>query len=579
MSKVTKAQIVNVFTSNIGGYVGYGDIQEVITGLTFLYWNAKFVIKKPVPQTTDQNVLDSYLQSVNDENKDLIWNVCNTIRGCMVESNLSNIFNFLNDFNEKEIIEIICNDYSSSSRYNSSTPESIISLVYKILENNGDKEFNEVIDICSYTGNFLSYYAQQQPNNKYSGVEINNHSSLISELKLIALGVEHDIKTRNVLRINLAKKYDKVFCNQPFNIRLEPEDYECANKNNRIVEEEFNKRITSDWIFVSEVINSLNETGKGAIIVPNGCLYKLPDANIRRELVEKGYIECVISLPGNLFNNTMIPTTLLILSKNNKTIKFIDASKLFVKEVPTNKLEVEKIYNEYCNSQNNDITKIVDINKVGNEYNLSVECYMDIEEIEINNPKKLVEISEDIFRGYQITSREIDQYSKPSKDTSEYKIINIVDVNDGKVNENLNKIYPDNTKYEKYILRDKDLVISSKGTLNKIFVADVKNGEKYIPSGNFTIIRLNQDIINPIYLKLFFESIKGTKIINSIKSGGVLPALNITQLKDLNVPVPSIEEQNKTVSKYLAKIDEIDIIKSKLQKIEIELRDLANEEF
>lgn len=579
MSKFSKTQITNVFISNIGGYVGYGDIQEVITGLTFLYWNAKFVMKKPVPQTMDQNILDSYLQSVNDENKDLVWNVCNSIRGCIVESNLSNIFKFLSDFDEKEIIEIICNDYSSSSRYNSSTPETIITLVYKILEHDTKKELSEVLDICSYTGNFLSYYAQQKPKNRYSGIEINHHSSLISELKLIALGVEHDIKTKNALRTNVNKKYDKVFCNQPFNIRLDPDDYICVNKNNRIVEEEFSKRITSDWVFACEVINALNDNGKGAIIVPNGCLYKLPDAGIRRELVEKGYIECVISLPGNLFNNTMIPTTLLILSKNNKNVKFIDASKLFSKGVPTNILDVDKIYNEYCNTENNEITKILDVNKINNDYNLSVDCYMDVEEIKINNPKKLADISEDVFRGYQITSREIDQYSKESKNNTEYKIINIVDVNDGKVNEKLNTIYPDNPKYEKYILKDKDLVMSSKGTLNKIFVADVKENERYIPSGNFTIIRLNQEIINPLYLKLFFESIKGTKIINSIKSGGVLPALNITQLKELNVPVPSIEDQNKVVSKYLAKNDEMNIIKNKLQKIEAELRDLANEEF
>ena len=44
---------------------------------------------------------------------------------------------------------------------------------------------------------------------------------------------------------------------------------------------------------------------------------------------------------------------------------------------------------------------------------------------------------------------------------------------------------------------------------------------------------------------MFFESSKGNAIINSIKSGGALPSINISQLKDIKVPVPPIEEQNK----------------------------------
>lgn len=574
MSKERKNKVMNAFKNNIGSYIGYGDIQEVITGITFLFWNAKYVEKKEVPQINDQHVLDVYLQSCSDNSKDLVWNVCNSIRGCIVESNLAGIFSFLNEFDEDGLIEIICDDYSTSSRFNSSTPDSLITLIYKILEG---VEGKNVLDICSYTGNFLTYYAQQNKDYIYNGIEINSHSSLISKLKLIALGVEHRINTANALRTK-NECFNKVFCNQPFNIRLNNEDYDYINRNNKLFNN-FNKRITSDWIFVSKVINSLETNGKGAIIVPNGSLFKLPDSEIRTKLIEKGYLEAIISLPGNLFNNTMIPTTLLILSNNNDSIKFIDASKLFIKTVPTNTLDVDKILKEYKSEKDTNITKIIKNSELRDDSNLSVSCYMDAEEIEIKNPKKLAEVALDVSRGYQIMSREIEQYSNPSSSNKEYKIVNIINVNNGRIEGDLTSIYPDTDKYEKYILKDKDLVLSSKGTLNKVFVADIKKEEKYIPSGNFTVIRLNQELINPTYLKLFFESSKGEKVLNSIKSGGVLPAINIAQLKSLDVPVPSIEEQNKVVAKYLAKNDEIMIIKSKLQKAETELLDYANEEF
>ena len=78
---------------------------------------------------------------------------------------------------------------------------------------------------------------------------------------------------------------------------------------------------------------------------------------------------------------------------------------------------------------------------------------------------------------------------------------------------------------------------------------------------------------------MFFESNKGTIVINSIKSGGVLPAINLSQFKAINVPVPPIEEQMKVVNRYLAKTDEIKIVKDKLKKLEESLIDIANEEF
>ena len=61
MSNLNKAQIVKIFTNNIGSYIGYGDIQEVITGITFLFWNAKYIDKKLRPEIQNQNDLVYYL--------------------------------------------------------------------------------------------------------------------------------------------------------------------------------------------------------------------------------------------------------------------------------------------------------------------------------------------------------------------------------------------------------------------------------------------------------------------------------------------------------------------------------------
>ena len=58
-----------------------------------------------------------------------------------------------------------------------------------------------------------------------------------------------------------------------------------------------------------------------------------------------------------------------------------------------------------------------------------------------------------------------------------------------------------------------------------------------------------------------------------------MPAINLSQLKTINIPVPPLEEQIKVGNRYLAKTDEIKIVKDKLRKLEESLTDIANEEF
>ena len=582
MSDKERQNIIDLFRNNMKGYLAINDIQEAITSITYLFWNAKYVVNSKLELTEDNNKLDCYLQQGTKDNQDFIWNICNSIRSCIVESNLYNILKYLDNLSEKEIIDIICEDYGMFSRYNISTPKSINELTYQIFEKNNNN--SEILDICSYTGNFLTYYAKRKNNYNFTGIEINIKSNIIAQEKMNALKVDNKLIENNVFAYKFTKKYDKVFCNYPFGLKFNQSDLDLINKNHNELKYEFTGRISSCWAFVNSVINSLSKDGKGIAVMNNAGLYKLPDAEYRKLLVDNGLIEAVISLPEKIFAPyTSIPVTLLVLSRNNKQIKFINAEKMILNKTTSrfmNELDVEEILKEYNANSNTSNTKIVNLEDVkNNNYSLYTSNYMEIEKIEIKNPMKLNTICKDIYRGYQVSSNEIKQYSENINGREEYQIVNITNITDGNIDSDLTKIYPDTDKMDKYLLQDKDLLVSSKGTLSKFAVVEIKNNEKYIPSGNFTILRLDTNSINPYYLKIFFESNKGTAIINSIKSGGVLPAINLSQFKEINVPVPSIEEQNRIVNRYLAKTDEIKMIKNKLNKLEENLTDIANKEF
>ncbi len=63
-----------------------------------------------------------------------------------------------------------------------------------------------------------------------------------------------------------------------------------------------------DYAFLLHLVTSLKSRGKGAIILPHGVLFRgNREAEIRRNLIQRGLIKGIIGLPANLFYGTGIP--------------------------------------------------------------------------------------------------------------------------------------------------------------------------------------------------------------------------------------------------------------------------------
>ncbi len=73
-----------------------------------------------------------------------------------------------------------------------------------------------------------------------------------------------------------------------------------------------------DYAYLLHIVRSLKSTGKGACILPHGVLFRgNAEADIRRNLIRKGYIKGIIGLPANLFYGTGIPACIVVLDKEN----------------------------------------------------------------------------------------------------------------------------------------------------------------------------------------------------------------------------------------------------------------------
>jgi type I restriction enzyme M protein len=147
-----------------------------------------------------------------------------------------------------------------------------------------------------------------------------------------------------------------------------------------------------DYAYLLHIVRTLKSTGKGACILPHGVLFRgNAEADIRRNLVKKGYIKGIIGLPANLFYGTGIPACIVVIDKEcasaRKGIFMIDASAGYMKDGPKNRLRDQDIHKivDLFNKQVEvpKYSRMISFDEIEkNEYNLNLPRYIDSQEVE-----------------------------------------------------------------------------------------------------------------------------------------------------------------------------------------------------
>jgi type I restriction enzyme M protein len=204
----------------------------------------------------------------------------------------------------------------------------------------------------------------------------------------------------NPLHINKdgsLKTFDFVVANPPFSYKSWTNGFALQagsinDPHNRFTGFGIPPKKNGDYAFLLHIIRSMKSRGKGAVVLPHGVLFRgNAEAEIRRNVIKRGYIKGIIGLPPNLFYGTGIPACIVVLDKedteNRKGIFIIDASKGFVKDGDKNRLreqDIHKIVDAFSRqieiegySRNVPFTEIEK-----NDYNLNIPRYIDSQERE-----------------------------------------------------------------------------------------------------------------------------------------------------------------------------------------------------
>jgi len=197
-----------------------------------------------------------------------------------------------------------------------------------------------------------------------------------------------------------------------------------------------------DYAFLLHIIKSLKSSGKGAVILPHGVLFRGgSEAAIRKAIVEKGYIKGIIGLPANLFYGTGIPACIIMIDKENaegrRGLFMIDASKGFEKDGNKNRLREQDIHKivDVFNKQTaiegySRMVPLAEIRK--NEFNLNIPRYIDsqetedIQDIEAHLlggiPNSDIDALQSYWNVYPSLRKELFKTSKRSHKYSELKV-------------------------------------------------------------------------------------------------------------------------------------------------------------
>ena len=313
------------------------------------------------------------------------------------------------------------------------TPSEVSRILSKVIgiDSNTSQDATVYDPTCG-SGSLLLKASDEAPRGlSIFGQEMDNATSALARMNMIL----HNNATAKIWKGNTIadpqwkeangqlKTFDFAVANPPFSNKnwtsgINPNDDEFGRFSWGIPPEK-----NGDYTFLLHIIKSLKSTGKGAVILPHGVLFRgNAEARIRENLIKQGYIKGIIGLPANLFYGTGIPACIIVIDKEHAKqralsatgeasdtesgIFMVDASKGFAKDGNKNRLrsqDIHKIVDVFTKQlELPRYSRMVSLSEIAtNDYNLNIPRYIDSSE-----PEDLHDLSAHLQGG--IPNRDID---------------------------------------------------------------------------------------------------------------------------------------------------------------------------
>lgn len=239
----------------------------------------------------------------------------------------------------------------------------------------------------------LKQHGEEWRNVHAYGQEINQLSSAIGRMNLFLHGVEDfEIANDDTLRhpafleAGKLRTFDMVLANPPYSIKQwDREAFASDPYGRNFLGTPPQGR--ADYAFIQHILKSMDpRSGRCAILLPHGVLFRNEESEMRERLVRSDLIEAVIGLGPNLFFNSPMEACILICRsvkapERRGRILFVDASSEVTRKNAQSYLEdahIERIVGAYHSDESNDdFSAYATIDEIAdNAFSLSIPLYV-----------------------------------------------------------------------------------------------------------------------------------------------------------------------------------------------------------
>lgn len=306
------------------------------------------------------------------------------------------------------------------------------------------------------------------------------------------------------------------------------------------------------------------------------------ERQLREHLVETGLIEAVISMPAGLCTQTSLSVVVLVLNtvQPSKQVRFVNADIDDFHTVGSKRqaslINLDKLIALVDSSEQTEMAASVSSATIAaNDYSLEASRYiLDdkarrlaavfkqhtfvplAEYFEIIRPRQHATASSgsNVFEVQTLDLPEFGYLTQASKEA-------LFDLESPKANT--------------YFLRDKDILLSFRGTIGKVAIvkdAHPAGEDGWIAGQSFVILRAGKPTkYPPEALVVYLRSEIGQALLNRIAVGATMSSIQLSALKELEIPIPSLDEMNRMVQVFVQEAQ----LQSEIQRLRDQQATLA----
>ena len=238
------------------------------------------------------------------------------------------------------------------------TPTSVVRFLVEVIEpfpgNTPKDKIRTIFDPACGSGgmfvqsaNFLEKAKLSRDKIYVEGQEFMGETVRLAKMNLLVNNLRGEIAEVNSYEtdyFNSLGKYDFVMANPPFNVKgikestvkNDPRFTHYGLPKPKGGKKGQDKITDANYLWISLFATSLNDTGRAGFVMANSASDgRNAEYEIRRKMVDDQIVDCMVTIPSNMFYTVTLPATLWFLDKGKRgterhdRILFIDARNIF----------------------------------------------------------------------------------------------------------------------------------------------------------------------------------------------------------------------------------------------------------